>query len=66
MSHCGISDVITVRLYDSQDLLKTDISKKTHTEFYISYICEMIRDCEPHAELKQWLENEQTNKNLWC
>ncbi len=29
MSHYGISDVINVRLYDSQDKLKTGACKKT-------------------------------------
>ncbi len=35
MSHCGISLVINVRLYDSQDALKMDACKKTCLEFYI-------------------------------
>jgi len=35
MSHCGISIVINVRLYDSQDTLKTGACKKTCPEFYI-------------------------------
>ncbi len=35
MSHCGISVVINVRLYDSQDALKTGVHKKTCPEFYI-------------------------------
>ncbi len=29
MSHCGISVVINVRLYDSQDVLKMAVHKKT-------------------------------------
>lgn len=33
MSHCGILEVINVRLYDIQDL-KTDIRKKITAEFY--------------------------------
>ncbi len=35
ISHCGISVVINVRLYDSQDALKTGARKKTYPEFYI-------------------------------
>ncbi len=35
MSHCGISVAINVRLYDSQDALKTGARKKTCLEFYI-------------------------------
>ncbi len=35
MSHCGISVVINVRLYDSQETLKTGAHKKTCLEFYI-------------------------------
>ncbi len=35
MSHCGISVVINVRLYDSQDELKSGMCKKTCLEFYI-------------------------------
>ncbi len=35
MSHCGISVVINVRLYDRQDKLKTGVRKKTCPEFYI-------------------------------
>ncbi len=35
MSHCGISVVINVRLYDNQDELKTGARKKTCPEFYI-------------------------------
>ncbi len=35
MSHCGISVVINVRLYDSQDELKTGELKKTCPEFYM-------------------------------
>ncbi len=35
MSHYGISVVINVRLYDSQDALKTGARKKTCPEFYI-------------------------------
>ncbi len=35
MSHCGISVVINVRLYDSQDVLKMSARKKTCPEFYI-------------------------------
>ncbi len=37
MSHCGISVVINVRLYDRQDALKTGVRKKTCPEFYIIY-----------------------------
>ncbi len=33
MSHYGISDVINVRLYDSQDELKTGACKKTCPDF---------------------------------
>ncbi len=35
MSHYGISVVINVRLYDSQDELKMGACKKTCPEFYI-------------------------------
>uniref|UniRef100_A0A671L1F9 Phospholipase n=1 Tax=Sinocyclocheilus anshuiensis TaxID=1608454 RepID=A0A671L1F9_9TELE len=35
MSHCGISVVINVRLYDSRDALKMGACKKTCLEFYI-------------------------------
>ncbi len=35
MSHCGISVVINVRLYDRQDVLKMGACKKTCPEFYI-------------------------------
>ncbi len=35
MSHYGISVVINVRLYDSQDALKPGTRKKTCPEFYI-------------------------------
>ncbi len=35
MSHCGISVVINVRLYDSQDVLKMNARKKTYLEFNI-------------------------------
>ncbi len=35
MSHYGISVVINVRLYESQDELKTGACKKTCPEFYI-------------------------------
>ncbi len=35
MSHCGISVVINVRMYDSQGALKMDACKKTSPEFYI-------------------------------
>ncbi len=35
MSHCGISVVINVRLYNSQDALKMGARKKTCPEFYI-------------------------------
>ncbi len=35
MSHYGISVVINVRLYDSQDELKTGARKKTCPEFYM-------------------------------
>ncbi len=35
MSHYGISVVINVRLYDSQDALKMGACKKTCPEFYI-------------------------------
>ncbi len=37
MSHYGISVVINVRLYDSQDELKTGAHKKICPEFYIFY-----------------------------
>ncbi len=40
MSHCGISDVINVRLYDSQDELKTGARKKTCPD--------TSSDCELH------------------
>ncbi len=48
MSHYGISVVINVRLYDSQDELKTGARKNTCPEFY------MINpnpssDCELHC-----------------
>ncbi len=48
MSHRGISVVINVRLYDSQDELKTGERKKTCPEFYIinPYTSS---DCELHA-----------------
>ncbi len=36
MSHCGISVVINVRLYNSQDELKKGARKKTCPEFYIN------------------------------
>ncbi len=35
MSHYGISVIINVRLYDSQDELKTGACKKTCPEFYM-------------------------------
>jgi len=35
MSHCGISVVINVRLYDSHDALKTGACKKSCPELYI-------------------------------
>ncbi len=34
-SHYGISVIIKVRLYDSQDELKTGVCKKTCPEFYM-------------------------------
>ncbi len=37
MSHYGISVVINVILYDSQDELKTSARKNTCPEFYIIY-----------------------------
>ncbi len=37
MSHCGISVVINVRLYDSQDELKTGARKKTCPDMYSDY-----------------------------
>ncbi len=40
MSHCGISDVFNVRLYDSQDELKTGARKKTCPD--------TSSDCELH------------------
>ncbi len=48
MSHYGISVVINVRLYDSQDELKTGAHKKTFPEFYIinPYTSS---DCELHC-----------------
>ncbi len=48
MSHYGISVVINVRLYDSQDELKTGARKKTFLEFYIinPYTSS---DCELHC-----------------
>ncbi len=48
MSHCGISVVFNVRLYDRQDELKTDACKKTCLEFYIinPYTSS---DCELHC-----------------
>ncbi len=35
MSHYGIAVIINVRLYDSQDELKTGARKKTCPEFYM-------------------------------
>ncbi len=35
MSHCGISAVINVRLYDKQDELKMGAHKETCPEFYM-------------------------------
>ncbi len=48
MSHCGISVVINVRLYESQDELKMGARKKTCPEFYIinPYASS---DCELHC-----------------
>ncbi len=48
MSHYGISVVINVRLYDSQDELKTGARMKTCPEFYIinPYTSS---DCELHC-----------------
>ncbi len=48
MSHCGISVVINVRLYDNQDMLKMGARKKTCPEFYIinPYT---FSDCELHC-----------------
>ncbi len=48
MSHCGITVVINVRLYNSQDELKTAACKKTSPEFYIinPYT---PSDCELHC-----------------
>ncbi len=39
MSHYGITVVINVRLYDSQDELKRGARKKTSPEFYITANC---------------------------
>ncbi len=47
MSHCGISFVINVRLYNRQGKLKTGAHKKTCLEFYIIVAL--------HAGLKFWL-----------
>ncbi len=49
MSHCGISVVINVRLYDSQDELKMCVCKKTCPEFYIINPY-MSSDCELHCK----------------
>ncbi len=35
MSHCGISVIIHVRLYDRQDELKTGVRKETYPYIYI-------------------------------
>ncbi len=35
MSYCGISVIMNVRLYDSQDELKMGVRKKTCPEFYM-------------------------------
>ncbi len=48
MSHCGISVGINVRLYDSQDELKTCARKKTCLQFYIIYPY-THSDCELHC-----------------
>ncbi len=52
MSHYGISVFINVRLYDSQDKLKTGVRKKTCPEFYIinPYTSS---DCELHCTWDQ-------------
>ncbi len=51
MSHSGISVVINVRLYDSQDELKTGARKKTCPEFYIinPYTRPVTTNCIAHG-----------------
>ncbi len=44
MSHCGISVVINVRLYDSQDELKTGARKKTCPDTSSDYELHCTRD----------------------
>ncbi len=48
VSHCGISVVINIRLYDRQDELKTGARKRTCPEFYIINPY-MSSDCELHC-----------------
>ncbi len=57
MSHCGISVVIGVRLYDRQDELITVVRKKTCPEFYIIYHTRPVTaNCiARHAGPKCWL-----------
>ncbi len=61
MSHYGISVVINVRLYDSQDELKTGVRKKTCPEFYIinPYTSS---DCELHCTRDR---NVAIMKSIW-
>ncbi len=62
MSHCGISVVINVRLYDSQDELKTGARKKTCPEFYIinPYTSS---DCELHCTRDRTVGYHKTYMN---
>ncbi len=52
MSHCGISVVINVWLYNSQDELKTGAYKKICPEFYIINPYKSS-DCELHCTRDQ-------------
>ncbi len=61
MSHCEISVIINVRLYDSQDELKTGVRKKTCPAFYIinpytSSDCELRRMWDRNVDYHERLQ----------
>ncbi len=59
MSHCGISVVTNVRLYDRQDELKTCTRKKICPEFYINNAYR-FSDCELHCTQKKYMNGGNT------
>ncbi len=65
MSHCGISVVINVRLYDSQDELKTGARKKTCPDTSSDYELH----CTPDRNHEKYMNGGNTGvfkKNSVC